>query len=278
MPQTLLPPPAFLLRLLLLTATIGTFWLPLRGQGQTGGARTMDGQIPPHSVWTLGAVTRMDTTRHVIHLAFTGHEFADGGEIIWETLGRHGAKGSFFFTGDFYRNRSFSHLIRKLQEDGHYLGAHSDKHLLYVSWENRDSLLVTRSQFEEDVRKNYHEMARMGVDTARALFFMPPYEWYNTTISEWAASLGLVLVNFTPGTTSNADYTTPDMGPRYVPSDSILARILRLETESPSGLNGFVLLIHIGTDPRRTDKLYRRLDWLLSLLSGRGYRFEALGG
>ncbi len=39
--------------------------------------------------------------------------------------------------------------------------------------------------------------------------------WYNAQISAWTAERGLTLVNFTPGTRSNADYTTPDMGDRY---------------------------------------------------------------
>ncbi|MEZ4764225.1 MAG: hypothetical protein R3C26_13910 [Calditrichia bacterium] len=40
-----------------------------------------------------------------------------------------------FFTGDFYRNRANKKLIEHLRKDGHYLGAHSDKHLLYATWE-----------------------------------------------------------------------------------------------------------------------------------------------
>ncbi|MBE0557914.1 MAG: hypothetical protein IH628_11840 [Proteobacteria bacterium] len=104
---------------------------------------------------------------------------------------------------------------------------------------------------------------------------MPPFEWYNDSISSWARKAGLTLVNFTPGTSSNADYTTPDMGGRYVPSDSILGRILSYERADPLGLNGFILLLHIGTDPRRPDPMYARLDELLTELTKRGYQFRS---
>ncbi|HEY5406039.1 MAG TPA: hypothetical protein VIJ92_03090 [Ginsengibacter sp.] len=38
-------------------------------------------------------------------------------------------------------------------------------------------------------------------------------------------------------------------------------------------LNGFILLVHIGTDPRRTDKFYNQLPQLINELKKRGYEF-----
>jgi peptidoglycan/xylan/chitin deacetylase (PgdA/CDA1 family) len=88
----------------------------------------------------------------------------------------------------------------------------------------------------------------------------------------------LTLVNFTPGTLSNADYTVPGGDGRYVPSDTIFQRVLSYEAGAPGGLKGFLLLTHIGTDPRRVDKFYDRLDRLVTVLKGRGYEFRRLGG
>lgn len=138
----------------------------------------------------------MDTTKKIIYLVFTGHEFAEGYPVIQKTLARYEIKASFFFTGDFYRTPAFKNLIDTLILDGHYLGAHSDKHLLYCTWENRDSLLVTKKEFIKDVEDNYSEMARFGVTRKEALYFMPPYEWYNLQISKWTEELGLTLFNF----------------------------------------------------------------------------------
>ena len=39
----------------------------------------------------------------------------------------------------------------------------------------------------------------------------------------------LQLVNFSPGTRSNADYTYPEMGNKYVSSDAIMKSILQYE-------------------------------------------------
>jgi endoglucanase len=223
-----------------------------------------------------GGIIRTDRSQKEIHLVFTGHEFADGGQHVRGVLGRHNIKASFFFTGDFYRNPQFAPLITSLRKEGHYLGGHSDKHLLYCTWEKRDSLLVSRDSFQLDLKDNYREMKRFGIAQPEARYFLPPFEWYNDSIAAWTKQLGLTLINFTPGTYSNADWTHPELGSQYLGSDSIFARILRYESAKPDGLNGFLLLTHIGTDPRRKDKFYLRLERLITELQLKGYRFTLL--
>lgn len=230
---------------------------------------------PPVDPWIYaeGGIVRGDTTRPTLALVFTGDEYADGGAHIRDVLARHGVPASFFFTGQFYRNAAFAPLIRALKADGHYLGAHSDAHLLYCSWDDRARTLVSPDSFFADLDANYDAMRAFGVERSDAPYFLPPFEWYNATISAWTAQAGLHLVNFTPGTRANADYTTPDLGPRYVPSTVILDSILDYEATQPNGLNGFLLLLHVGTAPARTDKFYHRLDTLIASLHRRGYAF-----
>ena len=157
-----------------------------------------------------GAITRGVRTRKRLALVFTGDEFGEGTETIANALAKRGVKASFFFTGRFYRNPEFAKTIERLRAGGHYIGAHSDKHLLYADWNDRDKTLVSKSEFLNDIRSNYSEMKKMGIEQHQAPYFLPPYEWYNQTIADWTREAGLSLINFTPGTGSNADYTTPD--------------------------------------------------------------------
>lgn len=227
-------------------------------------------------IYFKGAIIREDTTQKNIYLFFTGHEFAEGSSVILNTLNKHDIKASFFFTGDFYRNPNFKDIIYRLKSDNHYLGAHSDKHLLYASWEKRDSTLISFDQYKKDVLNNYLEMNKFGIKDEDVPYYLPPYEWYNDTISIWTEKLGFTLINFTPGTSANQDWSIPELGKGYYSSDTIYNRILRYEETSSNGLNGFLLLTHIGTDPRRTDKFYIRLDSLISELKKRGYKFSRL--
>ncbi len=210
-------------------------------------------------------------------MVFTGDEFADGGNIIAETLKASTIKASFFLTGNFYRNPSFKTIIQQIKKDGHYLGAHSDKHLLYCDWGNRDSLLVSKKEFTTDLNHNYAEMTKFGISKNAAPYFLPPYEWFNDSVTLWTKKQGLQLINFTPGTSSNADYTFP--GPsNYKSSQVIYQSIIDYERNHPSGLNGFILLLHIGTDPRRTDKFYTRLAELVRFLKHSNYQFVTIEG
>ena len=223
-----------------------------------------------------GAIIRGDTSFQKIALVFTGDGFGDGGKFIANTLEEQQIRASFFLTGNFYRNRDFKSVIRQLRRNGNYLGSHSDKHLLYCDWTNRDSLLVTRQQFEEDILSSYRELKKFNVKKDSARYFLPPYEWYNDSIAQWTAQMGLQLVNFTPGTRSNADYTYPEMDSKYMDSKTVMESIFNYEKKAANGLNGFILLIHIGTDPRRKDKFYRHLPELVTALQAKGYQFVTI--
>ncbi len=218
-----------------------------------------------------GAVVRKDTSRKKIQLVFTGHEFADGGQTILDVLKKNNIKASFFLTGDFYRN--FPDLVKALKADEHYLGAHSDKHILYCDWKKRDSLLVSKAHFRQDLKQNFVEMSKFGISKDQAKYFLPPFEWYNAEITTWCREAGLELVNYTSGTRSHADYTTPK-DKNYIASKTIYRSIMDYEIRNPRGLNGFILLMHIGSDSLRTDKMYLRLERLVQELKEKGYSFE----
>lgn len=219
-----------------------------------------------------GAIIRGDTTQKKLALVFTGDEYADGSDYIIKTLQQQKVKASFFFTGRFYRNAAFKPLIQQLVQQGHYLGPHSDAHLLYCDWNKRDSLLVTKEQFINDLQQNYLAMQLFGIQKEQASWFLPPYEWYNDSIAGWTGEQGCRLINFTPGTGSHADYTIPGIK-NYRSSALILNSIIEYEKKAPAGLNGFILLLHIGTNPARTDKFYHQLPALVQTLRRKGYMF-----
>ncbi len=221
-----------------------------------------------------GGIVRANTASKFISLVFTGDEFADGGDHVYHILNRNKVKASFFLTGNFYANPYFSSLIKKLRKKKHYLGPHSDKHLLYNDWADRSKTLVSKDSFLRDLDENYRKMKVAGIAKKEAHYFMPPFEWYNDTISAWTEEYGLQIVNFTPGTYSNADYTFPEMGDKYRSTEWIYNKILTFEENY--SLNGFILLIHIGTDPRRKDKLYNKLSDIITVLKNKGYTFKRI--
>ncbi|MCU0386275.1 MAG: serine hydrolase [Flavihumibacter sp.] len=224
--------------------------------------------VPP-----VSAITRGDSARKELALVFTGHEYGEGGATIRRVLKKKGVKASFFLTGDFYRNPKHHKLIRELKADGHYLGGHGDKHLLCCDWSNRDSLLISKEMYQNDIRNNEEAMRAIGINPSQSVYFMPSYEWYNDSIVWWTNQLGRHLVNNTSGTLSQADYTRVQ-DKNYRTTETIFASIKDRETRS--GLNGFLLLFHIGTGPGRPDPSWSRLEELIDWLQQKGYKLKSV--
>lgn len=233
--------------------------------------------LPPSSggIVTVshGAIIRGDSTQKKMALVFTGHEFGEGAGFISKTLEQEKINASFFFTGDFLRNIAFSPIVDRLQKQGNYIGPHSDRHLLYCDWKKRDRLLISENEFTSDLINNYLQLRHFN--DKRDRYFLPPYEWYNDSIAVWARQLGFQLISFTPGTLSHTDYTT-FRDSNYRSSEAIYNSVINYEKSTPGGLNGFLLLMHVGAGPEREDKFYFHLPALIRYLKKKDYQFQTV--
>lgn len=218
-----------------------------------------------------GGIIRGDVASRNLAMIFTADEHSEGATHILDVLKERRAKASFFLTGNYVRNAAFRDYIRRMTAEGHYVGPHSDRHLLYCPWEDRDRSLVSEEEFRADVSLNIEALLHAGaLLTDGPVFFIPPYEWYNAQHAAWAREMDVVLFNFTPGSGSNRDYM-PEGHPRFVSSQRIMEDILVYERKDPHGLNGFILLLHLGAD--RRDKMFLLLGPLMQELEARGYAF-----
>ena len=226
-----------------------------------------------HEKDSQGATVRIDTDRKVIYLIFSADDTFEGAPFILKTLDDNDAKASFFLTGNCLREAQFKPVIQEIIRKGHYTGAHSDHHLLYAPWDDRQQSLVTPDSLMADLQQNMVELEKYGLDRSQVRYFLPPYEYYNREHVRLIESLGQTVINFTPGVRTAADYTTPDM-PNYAPSQALIDQLF--DFESKNGLNGAIILIHPGTQDSRTDKLYLRLDEIIKQFKNKGYIFDRL--
>ncbi|MBI3852189.1 MAG: HEAT repeat domain-containing protein [Verrucomicrobia bacterium] len=225
-----------------------------------------------------GAIIRGPKGDKKIALLLAGHEFAEGGETILTALATHKAKALFFLTGDFLDNPKFTNLVHQIVEDGHDLGVHSDKHLLYCSWGDSKTTLVSRKKFTRDLYENRYKIWRAddSIDRwsyrFRSKYLLPPYEHYNREIADWTCDHDMTIVNPTAGTLSHADYTG-EADTNFVSSQAIFDSIVAKEQQDPNGLNGFLLSFHFGAGASRADKFHTHFGELLDYLTGKGYQF-----
>ena len=217
----------------------------------------------------FGAIVRGDRESPRLALVFTGDEHGEGAPAILDALQQRRLRASFFLTGRFLRNEAFGPHVARIVGEGHYLGPHSDGHLLYAPWDDRQSSLVTREELQDDLQRNLAEVRAAGVgDPSAASYFIPPYEWYNRDHVAWSRELGVEVVNYTPGPRSHRDYAR-EGDPAFAPAEEILAGILSFADADPAGLRGAIVLLHIGSG--RRDPFHRLLGRLCDELLTRGY-------
>jgi len=201
------------------------------------------------STWSYyqGGVIRGDVRKKKLALIFTGGEHGGGSKHILDTLDKKNVKASFFVTGGYVAVPGYDVWLKRMVKEGHYLGPHSHAHLLYAPWDNRNVSLVTEAQFKDDLKNNIDELRAFGaMPKGKTIYFIPPYEWYNAQHTAWAEDMGCLLFNFTPGSGSHRDWA-PRGHKAFKPSRQILADILKCEATAPHGLNGHLLLLHLGS-------------------------------
>lgn len=222
----------------------------------------------------FGAIVRHNADSAVIYLIFSADSMFEGAPAALSVLDARGIKASFFLTGNFIRRHQNSALIHRILNSGHYIGGHSDRHILWADWNDERTPLVTEDSMLADVRGNLAALDSMGIPANDCRWFLPPFEWIGpgqaATLTD---SLGIKIINPTPGIQIYRDYTTPDMT-EYHSSDSILRQLY--DYERRKGLNGALLIMHLGTQEARTDKLYYHLPEIIDSLSALGYTFGRL--
>lgn len=220
--------------------------------------------------WDEGGIVRGDLSQKKIALIFTGGDYGEGTGPILDTLQSLHVKAGFFVTGGFLRRPENRPLLQRAIREGHYVGPHSDQHPLYCSWENRQQSLISEQQFKQDLSKNLDDLRALGATFPGGIYFIPPYEWFNREQAKWASEMNVQMFDFSPGSGSNRDYV-PEGEPKFVSSRAIYDGILKYEQKDPHGLNGYILLIHLGAD--RKDKMFLLLPDLIKTLRQRGYEF-----
>lgn len=217
------------------------------------------------------AMVRHNIDRPVIYLIFSADSMFEGAPAALDAMADKGIKGNFFFTGNFLSRPENNAIINRVIDDGHYVGGHSNRHILLADWDRDRTPLVTTDSMIADVQANLEHLANFGINRASAGWFLPPFEWIGPQQADCLRdSLGLEIINPTPAIETYRDYTTPDMA-EYKSSDEMIKQLF--SHEQAEGLNGSIIIFHLGTQDVRTDKLYNHLPEILDSLSSLGYRF-----
>lgn len=224
----------------------------------------------PRLAYLKKQVSRTHTNQKIVALTFDGGSSDRGTQNILDTLRSRHVHCTMFLTGGFIRR--YPQLVKEISTDGHEVGNHcfSHPHLtnLELDGSQHTRTGITREILWNELLKTDSLFKQTSGHPMVALW-RAPFGELNNDILLWAAEIGFKHINWCQHCDS-WDWVADTSSQLYRSSTEILSHFLTLESEK--GLQGKILLMHLGTE-RKKDYPYTILGKLIDELRSKGYRF-----
>lgn len=225
----------------------------------------------------LSAFSRGPLNRREVAFTFDGGSSNNAAEEILNTLKEKGIQCTFFLTGEFIRN--YPGTVKRITAEGHDVGNHMWGHPHLTSFAEDRTQTTLSGITSERVRSELSKTAALfrkvtGKDMAP--LWRAPYGEFNPEIVRWAAEAGFRHVGWTTGrgweeNMDTLDWVADKSSKAYHSADAIVSKILGSAKKNPQGINGAVILMHLGTE-RKDDFPHQKLPEILDGLKKDGYR------
>lgn len=223
-------------------------------------------------------------SKKLVCLTFDGGGEANITNEILDTLKSRSVKATMFLTGNFIR--AFPRVVQRIVAEGHEVGNHTAHHPHLTTWEQTHSH-ATREGLTADILRaeldgaNQKFLHLTGHQMSR--LWRAPYGEKNNTICAWAQAAGYLHVGWRQGRTwiDNLDTNdwVPDRDtPGYKTPGDVYDKIMAHAHSQPYGLNGGIILMHLGTKRKnRDEQVHLILGSLIDTLRAMGYEFMTVG-
>ncbi|MBN1757836.1 MAG: polysaccharide deacetylase family protein [Chitinispirillaceae bacterium] len=215
-----------------------------------------------------------------VALTFDGGSLANVTPAILDTLAGHSVSATMFLTGHFIRR--YPDITRRIVAEGHACGNHTFSHPHLTSYAmdrtNRTLPEMTASRLREEFRR-----AEDLFFTTTGLPFAPiwraPYGEYNREICRWAREAGYLHIGWRQGRTwllglDSNDWIPDSTTPGFHTPMAFFDKVVHLARLQPDGINGGIILMHLGTQRRDPAmQVHTVLGMLIDTLRADGYRF-----
>ncbi len=223
------------------------------------------------------------STKKLIALTFDGGSYKNASGAILDTLRSRNVAVTMFLTGKFIRKNNG--LVRRIIAEGHEVGNHTTNHPHLTTWSKnrRHQTLpnITESFIENELKKaNYYFKHVTGGNMIP--LWRAPYGEQNRQINVWAQKCGYLHIGWKQARTWQRNFDTNDWVPNpetpgYHSPEEVLNKFNRLADTPPYGMNGAIILMHIGTERISKDQqVHRILGKMIDQLRGKGYKFVSV--
>ena len=216
-----------------------------------------------------------------ICLSFDSGENADEAPHILDILREKQVRTTIFLTGEFIRRNP--KIVRRIVEEGHEVGNHTDTHPHLTRVEGREIKClpgVNREFLQHELKKAEGAFYYL---TGRHMspYWRAPYGESNLEIRKWAEELGYIHVSWTCGRSwedglDSLDWVANTESAKYHTAEEIRNQIINFGNNTDVGANGGIVLMHFSTSRRRQDEVYLQLPDIIDGLRGKGYEIVTI--
>ena len=212
-------------------------------------------------------ISRGTLSRKEIALTFDGGSGMSHTRAILEILASVEVTTTTFLTGAFIHQHPDD--TKRLLESGHEVANHTMSHprlSLTDTWKTNPA--VSKESFARELN-SADDLFFELTGSHFAKLWRAPFGARSREVLEWGRELGLTHVNWTHDT---ADWRTDPTDPLSKPGKEIVGTLLQHQSHTPHGLNGAIILLHLGAN-RSIDPLFPRLSDFCLRLRDEGFTF-----
>ena len=224
------------------------------------------------------SITNGSSEKNLVALTFDGGSTNNAAQDILDTLSSRSVKATMFLTGQFIRK--YPELVKKIALENHELGNHTLTHPHLTMWsQNRTqtTLPIVDARFIANQLSSNDSLLLRLTGKSFAPLWRAPFGEFNKTICRWAFEQGYVHVGWRQGKTwmqtlDTNDWIPNEDTPGYRSPQEVLHKIMTMAETKPYGLNGGIILMHLGTDRTgREQQVHLILGTLIDTLRHKGY-------
>jgi peptidoglycan/xylan/chitin deacetylase (PgdA/CDA1 family) len=211
-----------------------------------------------------------------ILLTFDGGSNANATPAILDTLKAEGVRASIFLTGEYMQR--YPELVRRIASEGHVVGNHtfSHPHLTTFSFNARHNTLegVTEEFLKSQLART-NDLFKLIAGRSMDPYWRAPFGELNRQILRWGRDAGYTHVSWTPYL-DTMDWVSSPEEPMFRTPQQILAHILAQEARRPGGVDGGIVLMHLGSERKEDLRADHILPDLIAKLKAKSYRFATV--
>jgi peptidoglycan/xylan/chitin deacetylase (PgdA/CDA1 family) len=223
------------------------------------------------------SLERGDPSKKIIALTFDGGSDDNHTREILAILKEHDLKCTLFLTGKFMER--YPDLVKEMIIQGHEIGNHTynHPHLTTYTEDYRQQLRsgITREFVQKQLLKTDSVFFAITGSKLQP-YWRAPFGEYNDQILTWAAEIGYLHIHWT-GSFDTHDWVTDESSDLYHTPEEIFTQVMKFETENSAGLNGVIILMHLGSQ-RLENHIFEILPQLIKEVQAKGYTFSIISG